>query len=261
MGLHHTERRKAVVRIGEELRERGWMLHGFSEDRSDPMTHTYAPAHWDGVATHPELSGTVVCVDVGSYTVGTSSGKDGWPSFQVTPHRKTWHLERDGEILKAGVGLSGCARGSDWKGNVRRVVDHIERVAHGPSPSSSTETHGDGVAVEHDRDWTWIAFDTKPSKAVRDRLKEIGARWGSKRQAWYVRRDVPDDELAWLTDGDADESEAEQDTGPFGYVPGKGDAYDYVPSWMEIPEMRETEGHRDAMAVVKLFTPDADFTW
>jgi hypothetical protein len=106
---------------------------------------------------------------------------------QVTPHRKTWHVERDGEILEAGVGLSGCARGPDCNANVKRVVDHIERVAYGPSPStrratSSMATHADGVTVEHDRDWTWIAFDTKPTRAVRDRLKEVGARWSRRRQ-------------------------------------------------------------------------------
>ena len=72
--MHHTIRRKAIVRIGMELRRRGWTLFGFTEDNSNPMTDYYSPAHWDGVATHPELGDTIVCVDVDEYTVKNYSG-------------------------------------------------------------------------------------------------------------------------------------------------------------------------------------------
>jgi hypothetical protein len=59
--MHWTERRKAKVILGLALRDRGWTLYGFHEDRSDPMTDYYAPASWDGVA---ERGGCVVVVDI-----------------------------------------------------------------------------------------------------------------------------------------------------------------------------------------------------
>jgi len=46
-----------------------------------------------------------------------------------------------------------------------------------------------------------------------------------------------------------------------GYEPGKGEAQDYVPEWMEVPGLYETEGQDEPLAVVKLFTPSADWTW
>jgi hypothetical protein len=59
--MHWTERRKAKANLGLALRDRGWTLYGFHEDRSDPMTDYYAPASWDGVA---ERRGYVVVVDI-----------------------------------------------------------------------------------------------------------------------------------------------------------------------------------------------------
>jgi hypothetical protein len=46
-----------------------------------------------------------------------------------------------------------------------------------------------------------------------------------------------------------------------GYEPGKGDAYDYVPQWMIIPDLYATEPVRDPLAVVKLFHPLSNWTW
>ena len=48
---------------------------------------------------------------------------------------------------------------------------------------------------------------------------------------------------------------------PTGYEPGKGDAYDYIPSWMAVPPLYSTEKAGDPLAVVKLFTPDSSWTW
>ena len=47
----------------------------------------------------------------------------------------------------------------------------------------------------------------------------------------------------------------------YGYEAGKGSAHDYIPSWMVIPELYATENVKDPMAIVKLFTPDSNWTW
>ena len=73
--MHWTERQRAKVNIGEELRRRGWTLFGYHEDRSDAMTDYYSPASWDGVA---EKDGYVVVVDVSksnNYVLSRSGGR------------------------------------------------------------------------------------------------------------------------------------------------------------------------------------------
>ena len=123
--MHWTERRKAKAALGLALRARGWTLYGFHEDRSDPMTDYWAPASWDGVA---EKRGYVVVVDIsaGSSLLKRSSSRSTakqpqgdacnhgevtlpWPSFQVCPANKLWHVEKDGRVLDSGVGLGPCA--------------------------------------------------------------------------------------------------------------------------------------------------------
>lgn len=74
MGKHWCDKRAAVALVGSELSRRGWRLCGWTADASDSMTDYYAPEHWDGVATHLERPGVVVCVYVNEYTVKSSSG-------------------------------------------------------------------------------------------------------------------------------------------------------------------------------------------
>jgi len=201
--MHWTERSTAIVRIGLELQNRGWTLFGYTEDQSDIRTDYYAPASWQGVATHPDHPGVVVCVDVSDYTVGNR--KDDWPAFQTTPHGKTWHVERDGEIVRTGVGLSPCAGyGNGWEKAVSELVDRIEYAVKAPNSrqakqSTTTTAEDYTVTIEHDRDWTWLYFSAKPPVDIRDRLKQIGARWSRKRRGWYLRRNVPHEKLAWLS--------------------------------------------------------------
>jgi hypothetical protein len=63
------------------------------------------------------------------------------------------------------------------------------------------------------------------------------------------------------TDPEA-ESAGDDEVGPAGFVAGKGDAYDYVPSWIEIPKLYSSENAKEPpLAVIKLFTPDSSWTW
>ena len=46
-----------------------------------------------------------------------------------------------------------------------------------------------------------------------------------------------------------------------GYEPGHGSAYEYLPPWMNVPALYATEGQDDPLVLVKLFTPDSNWTW
>lgn len=122
-----------------------------------------------------------------------------WPEFQATPKGRMWHVERAGRIVKSGTGYSQC-RGGRWteagKHAVRTVCDAIEAAAR-PDPAAAATQASTGDAgeftVTHERDWTWIAFPAKPEEAVRTALKELGARWSQRRNAWYIRQHVAAD--------------------------------------------------------------------
>lgn len=72
--MHWTERERARVNLALALRDRGWNLYGWKDDKSDAMTDTYDPARWDGIA---EKDGYVVVVDVakGSSLLRHSGGQ------------------------------------------------------------------------------------------------------------------------------------------------------------------------------------------
>ena len=49
--------------------------------------------------------------------------------------------------------------------------------------------------VTHERDWTWVRFEEKPTEAICDALKRAGFRWGKRRRAWYLQRIVEGDQI------------------------------------------------------------------
>lgn len=222
MSMHHTDERRAIARVGRELEKRDWKLYGFKEDRSDAMTDYYDPERWDGVATHPDRPGFVACVKVGPYTVERCSGRDGWPEFRATPKGKAWHLEKDGEVIARGVGLSKCASydKEEAREGIRWICDTIEHKVESVVAKSNGQDDPtpidtlNGVRVEYDRDWTWVFFPVKPETAITDRLGRngMGGRFSGRRQGWFFKRHVPMEEFAWLVGeqkDDAEETEAE----------------------------------------------------
>ena len=40
-----------------------------------------------------------------------------------------------------------------------------------------------------------------------------------------------------------------------GFVAGKGEAYDYIPEWMQLPPLYHNEDQPNPLAIIKLFTP------
>ena len=222
MTLHWTEKKRAIARIGAELQRRGWTIYGYDPGESDPMTDYFRAASWGGVAVFEEAyPGVVACVQVADFTVETHAGKDGWPQFTATPSRKGWHIERNGEIVETGLAyMMKCSRSRDWEQHVEGVATAIERSAERALIALSGETSsrnlvGNGISLEYDRDWTWLFFPEKPQTEIRERLKNMGARWSNKRQGWYFRRYVELDELAWLfADGDGGYNIPEEETVP-----------------------------------------------
>ena len=282
MGLHHTERKRAVARISKALEARGWRLFGYDPGESDPMTDYYRAASWNGVAVFEDkYPGVIVCVQVADYTVETRSGINGWPVFQATPKRQGWHIEKDGQIVATGLAYLGkCSDYSHGDQYVSQVVTAIERAAKRAMTASADEIAQDdgvfdtnGIRLEYDRDWTWLFFPEKPNAKVRERLKSIGARWGKTRKGWYFRQRVEREELAWLF-ASVEEShrtgegvvhlvldDEGMDTDPTGFKAGKGNAYNYIPEWMKIPPLYSTEKAQDPLAVIRLFTPDSNWSW
>lgn len=222
MTLHWTEKKRAIARIGTELQKRGWTIYGYAPGESDPMNDYFRAASWGGVAVFEEAyPGVVVCVQVTDLTVETHAGKDGWPQFMATPKCKGWHIEKDGEIVESGLAyMMNCSRYHDWEQHVEQVATAIERAAErtliaSPGERPDRNLVGNGISLEYDRDWTWLLFPGKPEVEIRERLKNMGARWSNKRQGWYIRRQVEWDELTWLlANGDGEYTFPKEETVP-----------------------------------------------
>jgi len=68
------------------------------------------------------------------------------------------------------------------------------------TPATPTPEPGDpaGYTVTHDRDWTWISFETKPDAVTLDKIRPH-ARFSRRRLAWYVTSAVDAETVAeWL---------------------------------------------------------------
>lgn len=143
----------------------------------------------------------------------------------------------------------------------------------GPQPETpALAASAKDIRLEYERDWTWLFFPTKPDETVRERLRGMGGRWGRQRGGWYFRRHIPQAEFAWLFEPSTPSVEPlsepsptpialRETPGPAGFLPGKGSAYEYIPPWMEVPGPYATEKQPDPLAVIKLFTPDSNWTW
>ena len=70
------DKQRATVRIGAELRQRGWNVLGYKEDSSHSQSDYYSPASWQGIAIHPDRPGIVIVVNVAANSAKQRSGKD-----------------------------------------------------------------------------------------------------------------------------------------------------------------------------------------
>lgn len=74
------------------------------------------------------------------------------------------------------------------------ISTYVKPEKASPTPTqANTENPDASYTVEHDRNWTWIRFDSKPVETIRNVLKELGGRWSRKRGAWYIRERIEPD--------------------------------------------------------------------
>lgn len=75
--------------------------------------------------------------------------------------------------------------------------DIPETVTASPSDPDPDQDQVTDYTVEHERDWTWIKFPSKPDQTIIDKLKsDLAARWSRKRAAWYIRQHVDQVQIA-----------------------------------------------------------------
>jgi len=289
MALHWTEKAHAIASIGAELKKRGWTIFGYDPGESDGMTDYYRAPHWDGVAIHSNHPGIVVGVHISSGTVQYNSGQKDWPTFHATPNRRAWHVEYHGQVVATGVGLEACASSStEGHRAVTRLVNEIEAAvtncrANGSTTNALAIHDAGGIRVQNERDWTWIFFPSTPSEAIREALRSnFGASFSKRRIGWYITRHVEPDEVMSVIEGadkaatvigadkaapavepiPATSQPKEETDGPYGFVAGKGSAYDYIPAWMKVPKLYASEKVKEVpLAVIKLFNPDGAWTY
>ena len=269
--MHWTERQHAITNIGAELKRRGWETYDYDPGEVDGMTDYYRPASWGGVATHLSHPGVVVCVAVSKHGVAWNSDKNGHPAFHETPKGRAWHVERERQVVGAGVGLEACScYGAEGAQAAAKVCDEIEAaVATGPSTPIATTEAVAGEAhyrIQHDRDWTWVFFTHKPPQAVLEAVSALGASFSGKRTGWYIKRNVPDDEIAAAIQGAIRPAQAPAADDPqdvWEAQIGKGEAHDLIPAWARphLPKLYSAENQPDPTIYLKLFTPDSSWTW
>ncbi|MEA3350717.1 MAG: hypothetical protein U9Q82_08870, partial [Chloroflexota bacterium] len=203
--MYWATKKRGVANIGAALQYLGWTIYGYDAGNIGQIGAYRAPS-WQGVATHPDRDNVIVGVRVDEYTV--EHYPDDWPPIQATPGHG-WHIEIDGKIVDHGLAyIEKCSHAHDGDEQAARVAKTIDAAVVRALEKRVREKHADDldainngtVRIEHDRDWTWVYFPSKPDKDVRDRLGNMDARWSKKREGWYFRHHVDRKELAWLFD-------------------------------------------------------------
>jgi len=202
------ERGKAA--LAEELRRRGWTVHGYTPDRSDPTTDYYAPAFWDGVATKDNA---VLVVDLnfgfdGEQVVGKRVYttvhylKKFGVTWQANPPRKNWHVERGGRIIASGNGVNSIYGD---KSVLNRILADIEHAVTNNDTADDTAIDTAVTAVGYDptmigtvsvgrnpaKAGIEIKFSAKPAESILAQLHAAGFRFSYRQSLWYAK-DTPD---------------------------------------------------------------------
>jgi hypothetical protein len=151
---------------------------------------------------------------------------------------------------------------------VEQWVAAVNATAAAVDHSADPEGVAGGLpaqAGEHARLMDGYALLAQVGPEGLERLEELRQAGGSTEEAAAALGvKTPGEIIAALAQVTPDSPvAAEADDGPdFGYVPGKGSAYDYIPAWMKVPGFHKSKAlHDPPYAVVKLFTPDSSWTW
>ena len=144
----YYQKQRGAVRLAKALQERGWAIHGYVPDQSNPMTDYYAPASWLGIATRDNLTvvvdqswgwdGEAVTGDESPYATFPEAVRSAEVTWQPNLPRRNWHVERDGQIVASGVGIGSAG---DWdkpraERSLRRILQAIKGAGRPDSPAS-----------------------------------------------------------------------------------------------------------------------------
>lgn len=187
MAVNYYEKQRALVNLALALKEAGWTIHGFHEDKSDAMVDYFQPASWSSHATHKDYPGIKI---VGAFCTKRYNTTEDAPVTE-TPKGKMWHMEASGRLVDSGTGFSDCCDHRNGLPAARRIVAEINRTAKRRTENAkpaAVAANGNAPAFTPDNNWLWLKFPQKPSEAVRMQLRGITnqtANWSSSRQAWY----------------------------------------------------------------------------
>ncbi|HHW14432.1 MAG TPA: hypothetical protein GXX28_05800 [Firmicutes bacterium] len=109
-----------------------------------------------------------------------------WPAHQANPKGRTWHVERDGQIIASGVGLERCLKGGA-DALAARIDSAVAKRSAGPAgPQAASGTVF--VRENEERDGVEVSFPDRPAPDVLDRLRAAGFRWHRQLRYWYAKR-------------------------------------------------------------------------
>lgn len=198
-GVTYYQKQRGAVRLAKALQERGWTIHGYVPDQSNPMTDYYAPASWFGIATRDDLTvvvglswgwdGETITGGESPYATFPETVRSAEVTWQPNPPRRNWHIERDGQIVASGVGIGSAG---DWdKSRTERSLRRILQAIEGAERSASAETDESLPDVQVRRNLEHngveIVFAEKPPKSIRAQIGAAGFRWHRKKRLWYAR--------------------------------------------------------------------------
>jgi hypothetical protein len=203
----YYQKQRGAVRLARALQERGWAIHGYVPDQSNPMTDYYAPASWFGIATRDDLTvvvglswgwdGETITGGESPYATLPETVRSAEVTWQPNPPRRNWHIERDGQIVASGVGIGSAG---DWdksrtERSLRRILQAIEGAERSESPEAGESLSDVHVWRNLEHDGVEIIFAEKPPDHIRVELKANAFRSSRRQRLRYARYDPQ----AWAT--------------------------------------------------------------
>lgn len=194
------KKRTIQTNIAPELIRRGWNLFDYREPTHEEETFMSHDCQWTGVAIHPDVPDTILCVWVSDYDVRGSSGKSVYdlsglptlpenavlpfnlpqfPEFQANPKGFGWHIEKGGVVLHKGKFHKDCAMYAETyaRPQIEAIVDKIERLALGRTIIEAVPVPVKLAAPEPDMSATLTAHATPCTFAIRRALTPSGLRF------------------------------------------------------------------------------------
>lgn len=159
--------------------------HGPNSGVQNLFNNVVSPIPFNGNGTYKCRK----CWGKGSITSTVSHEKiDQWPTFTNVDKGYSWHIEKDGKIIKKGKGLNRLYR--DHEAIETFIVDILAIINAGDAPITPSEPFtGTLEVVDYSEKAIAVFGDTKE---VKDQLKSLGGRFNPH----LKRNDVK--EAGWI---------------------------------------------------------------